>query len=209
MQHLNQLFNYLSFLILLTLATGCGDHSTPKVTDDPNVVPLINLTSGPYEVVVGKSVNIGVETKFASNEPVYVILPIPTGVAIVNDISDGRFAITGIKPGTTTFSITDQANPLAAPRSIDVTVKAAPSLEVTPDPITGKVGQTVLLSIATLSPESTASHTRSISDTTIAVILDSVNNPNLISLIKVGETQITIKDVNNNLSEVLTITVTQ
>jgi len=203
---LNQLIKYF-LIISIFILTSCGDHSKPIVIDGSGTTPIINLTSGPYAVIVGQEVTIGVETQFGVSEPIYTAIPSPTGIAQVNKLPTGQIVIKGQKAGSTTFTITDQANPTAVPRTIEVTVKDPPKLEVTPDPIDGIIGQSILLEITTLNPENDAKFTLLINDTSVANILDAANNPNLIELLKIGITKVTIEDVNNNLTKEVTITV--
>lgn len=196
-----------SLIVFCFLLIGCGDHNKPESVTSTST-PIINLTSGPYTVVVNKDLIVGVETKFAANEPIYSAIPSPVGIAIVNQILPGQIFITGIKAGTTTFTISDLANPTAVPRTLSLTVNDAPTLKVSPDPISGRVGQSLLVDVTTLNPESTSVYSITIEDTSVGRIIDVVNNPTLIDLIKIGTTNITIKDQPNGLSEVYTLTVT-
>lgn len=209
MQQLNPLYKRLALFVLVLVSflfSSCGDHSEPTV-DTSTGTPLINLTSGPYVVVVGKDLIIGIETKFAATEPLYTAIPTPIGFAIVNSFQPGQMIVSGIKAGSTTFTITDEANPTAVPRSILVTINDAPSLKVKPLPLTGRVGQSLLLEVTTLNPESTAIYTLTVDDTNIGRVLDVVNNPTLIDLIKIGTTTVTIEDQPNGLSQDFTLTV--
>lgn len=210
MQPLNQLFkNIWSVFFIIFLFTSCGDHSKTAVDDPTTNTPVINLTSGPYVVVAGKELIVGVETKYATKEPVYTAIPVPVGIAIVNSFLPGQMFVTGVKAGTTTFTITDQANPTAVPRTIQVTVNDPPSLKVKPSPLTGRAGQSLLVEVTTLNPETTSEYTLTISNTSVARIQDKVNNPTLIDLIKAGTTTVTIEDKPNGLSEDFELTVTQ
>lgn len=206
MQLLNRPIN-LFLCATLLLFLSCGDHSKPEVISNSGATPIINITSGPYVVVVKQEIIVGIETQFANNEPVYTALPTPTGIAQVNDIRTGQIVISGFKAGTTTFTITDQANPTAIPRTIEVTVNEPPKLEITPNPIDGLIGQSILLGIATIDPENEAKYELTISDLSVARILDPQSNPHLIDFVKTGTTTVTVKDVNNSLSEDIVITV--
>jgi len=202
---LNQLSKYW-VLSLLLFIIACGDHSKPTVETNEST-PLINLTTGPYVVVVEKDLIVGVETKFAKKEPIYTAVPLPIGIAIVNQILPGQIIISGIKAGSTNFTISDLANPTAVPRSIQVTVKDRPLLVIKPTELTGRVNQSILIEVSTLNFENTPVYTFTVNNTSIGRIIDPVNNPSLIDLIKVGTTTVTIKDVANSLSTDYDLTV--
>lgn len=205
---LNQLLKKTSFFIgVLFFLLSCGDHSKPTTVSTNTSAPIINITSPPYVVVVNKNLIIGIETKFAEKEPIYTAIPVPIGIAIVNNFLPGQMVVTGIKAGSTTFTITDQANTKAVPRTILVTVNDAPKLKVKPDPLTGKVGATLLVELSTLNQESTPIYAITINDTSVARILDLVNNPQLIDLIKIGTSNVVIEDKANGLSENYTLTI--
>jgi hypothetical protein len=193
---------------VLFFLLSCGDHSKPTTVTANTSDPIINITSAPYVVVVNKDLIIGIETKFAEKEPLYSAIPLPIGIAIVNGFLPGQIVVTGIKAGSTTFTITDQANIKAVPRTILVTVNDAPKLKVKPNPLTGTVGATLLVELSTLNQESVPIYGITINDSSVARILDPVNNPNLIDLIKIGTSNVLIEDKANGLSENFTLTVT-
>ena len=208
MPPLNQLFKLIYFFFGVgVFLISCGDHSKPVVTVSTST-PIINITSGPYVVVVNKDLIVGVETRFAAVEPIYTVIPLPVGIAIVNKILPGQIFVTGIKAGSTTFTLSDLANTTAVARTFLVTVNDAPSLVVKPNPLTGALGQKILVQVSTLNPESTPVFVITVSDTSIGRILDVVNDPLLIDLIKVGTTNVIVEDTANALSENFTLTVT-
>lgn len=206
MQPLNLLSKFY-IIIVLFFFTACGDHSEPTV-DSTDSDPIINITSGPYVVVVDKDLIIGVETKFAKKEPIYTAVPLPIGIAIVNQILPGQIIVSGVKAGSTTFTVADLANPTAVARTIQVTVKDAPALVIKPAVLTGRVNQSLFIEVSTSNSENTPVYTYTVNNTSIGRIIDPVNNPSLIDLIKVGSTTVTIKDTANNLSEDFDLTVT-
>jgi hypothetical protein len=208
MRPLNQLSKFPILLIIWFGLTSCGDHSKTTVDSGVTSPPTINLTSGPYVVIVDKNLIVGVETKFAKKEPIYTAVPSPIGIAIVNQILPGQIIISGVKAGNTTFTISDLANPTAVAQTLLVSVKDAPTLAVKPAVLTGRVNQSLLIEVSTLNSENTPVYTYTVNNTTIGRILDPVNNPSLVDLIKVGTTTITITDSANNISQNFDLTVT-
>lgn len=208
MRPLNLPSRFLFLLILWFCITSCGDHSKTTVDSNVTSTPIIHLTSGPYVVIVNKDLIVGVETKFAKKEPIYTAVPLPVGIAIVNQILPGQIIVSGIKAGNTTFTISDLANPSAVAQSILISVKDAPSLVIKPTVLTGRVNGSLLIEVSTLNSENTPVYTYTVNNTTIGRILDTVNNPSLIDLIKVGTTTVTINDSANNLSQDFDLTVT-